>query len=81
MSALTVLDLVNTAPLGAPVPEGLLVFPISAAVAWVIVGGFLVVACALLTLATARGPVWASGRHYPRPARRFRPQRRQPQPS
>lgn len=79
MSALTVMDVVNAVPVGAPVPEGLLVFPIPPLLGWLVLAGLLAAACALLALVTNRAP--SRPRPRPAPARRGWPHRRQPQPS
>jgi hypothetical protein len=82
MSALTMVAVVNVVPLSAPVPDGVLTFPIPATLGWLIVLMCLAAACALLALATARGSAGSQRRQLPSPTHRaWRPRRREPQPS
>jgi len=59
------------------VPDGVIVFPVPQAVAWLVIGGVLAMCCALLTLVSAGR---ATRRRMPvRRAGRFRPTQPQPQ--
>ena len=76
MSALTIATVINLAPLGAAAPDGIIVFPVPEALAWLIVGGLLAIACAILAMLSGGQPR-PRVRRVTRP-RGFRPV--QPQP-
>lgn len=75
MNALTIAALVNVAP-PAPAAEGILVFPVPPVMAWLVFGGLLAAACALLGFLSEARPRRS---RRPAPPRRWRPV--QPQPS
>ena len=64
MNALTVAVLINTTPPTAVAAHGVIVFPVPPLLAWLVIGGLLAVACALLALVSERPPARRS-----RPAR------------
>jgi len=77
MSGFALVGLVNVVPPLAGVPDGVIVFPVPQAVAWLVIGGVLAMCCALLTLVSAGR---ATSRRMPvARARRFRPTQPQPQ--
>ena len=70
MNGFALVGLVNVVPPLTGVPDGVVVFPVPQAVAWLVIGGLLAMCCAVLMLVSAgRAPRRRTA--VPR-ARRFR---------